>query len=427
VQEGFHQFPSGHVGSPFLWTDARIPGDVYTDLWKAGRIEDPYYGRNLEKAKWLMEREWWYTTQFALPKEMSGKRIRLVFEGVDYECDVWFNGSRLGSHQGMFSGFGFDVTRIVHWHKENRIMVRIAPPPLDLARFQGKKFFWGGDYFRFASPIGIWRPVRIEATGDARVSEVHVESKADAHGAALIDLEIEIDNLSGRVRTAKVAAVVRGRNFESAPTAVEQEQRLWPGENKLRMSVKIPSVQLWWPWDQGNPNLYQAGVSVSLDGETVDHTETPFGVRSVELDANPGFTRDEVEYPWTVKVNGRRHYLRSAAWGGPPSILYGRTTVEQYRHLVQEAKNANINNLRIFGWHPAEIKEFYDPCDEAGITVWQGFQFGNAVLPKHPEFINGALHEAQTIVRERRNHPSLIVWQAAKKSSTCPNIWKAPT
>lgn len=64
----------------------------------------------------------------------------------------------------------------------------------------------------------------------------------------------------------------------------------------------------------------------------------------------------------------RRYYLRSAAWGGPPSILYGRT--------------------------PPETREFYDLCDEAGITVWQVFPFGNAVLPKDPEFITGALHEA---------------------------------
>ena len=43
--------------------------------------------------------------------------------------------------------------------------------------------------------------------------------------------------------------------------------------------------------------------------------------------------------------------------------------------FLENAKEANINNLRIFGWHPAETKEFYDICDELGITVWTNFSF----------------------------------------------------
>ncbi len=229
------------MGPVFLWTAAKIPGDVYTDLWKAGGIDDPNYGRNLEKAKWVMDREWWYTTLLVLPKEMAGKRIRIVFDGIDYECDVWFNGSHRGSHQGMFSSFGFDITRQAEFSKQNRVMIRLAPPPSDLGRFQGKKFFWGGDYFRFASPIGIWRPVRIEATGDARITDVHVESTVDAKGAASVDIDIEIDNAAGRARPVVVSATVKGKNFESAPIAAQTEQRLWPGTNKLTSSILAPS------------------------------------------------------------------------------------------------------------------------------------------------------------------------------------------
>jgi beta-mannosidase len=415
LQEGFDKFPAGQMGPVFLWTAAKIPGDVYTDLWKAGGIDDPNYGRNLEKAKWVMDREWWYTTLLVLPKEMAGKRIRIVFDGIDYECDVWFNGSHLGSHQGMFSSFGFDITRLAEFSKQNRVMIRLAPPPLDLGRFQGKKFFWGGDYFRFASPIGIWRPVRIEATGDARITDVHVESTVDSGGAANVDIDIEIDNAAGRARPVVVSASVKGKNFESAPIAAQTEQRLWPGTNKLRLSVKLPDAKLWWPWDQGKQNLYRAEVTIKDGAQVSDSTGTTFGVRTVRLEMNPGFTKEEVEYPWTVRINGRRHYLRSAAWGGPPSIFYGRTPIEHYRHLVSEAKAGNINNIRIFGWHPPEIKEFYDLCDEAGITVWQGFPFGSAVLPKDPEFMNGALHEVEGIVKERRNHPSLVLWQGGEE------------
>lgn len=415
IEEGFPVFPPGHVGSTFLWTPAKIPGDVYTDLWKAGQLEDPYYGRNLEKARWVMDREWWYTIQFRVPPGMKGKFIRLQFEGVDYKCDVWFNGTHLGAHEGMFSGFSFDVTTLVDRENQNRIMVRLAPPPLNLAGFQGKKFFWGGDYWRYASPLGIWRPVKLVATGFARIVDAHVESSVDAAGVATVVIEVELDNAAGRARQATVTVKVQGKNFQSPPVTMATTQRLWPGQNRVQCKVEVPQAQLWWPWDQGRPNLYRAEIQVSGEGMPADRAEVTFGIRTVTLEMNPGFTPEEVEYPWTVRINGRRHYLRSAAWGGPPSILYGRTPLEHYRHLIREARAANINDLRIFGWHPPEIREFYDLCDEAGITVWQGFPFASAIMPKDSGFVDGALREVEAIVKERRHHPSIVLWQGGEE------------
>ncbi len=66
-----------------------VPGDVYTDLWRVGRIDDPHVGVNGQRAKWIMDYEWWYFKSFNIPKEMEGKQIHIKFDGVDYECDVW--------------------------------------------------------------------------------------------------------------------------------------------------------------------------------------------------------------------------------------------------------------------------------------------------------------------------------------------------
>ena len=53
IEEGLHELPPGDIET-LVWMPARIPGDVYTDLWKAGAIEDPYFGRNSMKAQWVM-------------------------------------------------------------------------------------------------------------------------------------------------------------------------------------------------------------------------------------------------------------------------------------------------------------------------------------------------------------------------------------
>ena len=237
-----------------------MPGDVYTDLWRAGQIEDPYFGRNLEKLRGVMDKEWWYTKQFNLPKEMRGKNVSLQFDGVDYSCEVWFNGTRLGAHEGMFSGFSFDVTKLADFEHQNRVMIRLAPPILNLSNMQGKKFFWGGDYYRFASPLGIWRPVRMIATDFARINDAHVESTVANDGSAEVQIDVELDNTAGRVRKALINASIQGKNFSSQPVIAQSSHDLRPGQNRLQLKLRVPNAPLWWPWDQGKPNLYRAGT-----------------------------------------------------------------------------------------------------------------------------------------------------------------------
>ena len=161
---------------------AFVPGDVYTDLWRVGRIDDPHVGRNGQRAKWVMDYEWWYFKTFKVPPEMKGKQIRLMFEGVDYECDVWLNGEALGNHQGAYSRFHFDVSDRLRFSTDrdrtenNLLAIRLAPPPRTFALVCGRKYRWHGDYGNNVTPFGIWRPVRLEATGPVSIEDIYVQS-----------------------------------------------------------------------------------------------------------------------------------------------------------------------------------------------------------------------------------------------------------
>ena len=46
VEEGFHKLPSEYQGTYFNWNQAAVPGDVYTDLQRAGEVDDLLMGRN---------------------------------------------------------------------------------------------------------------------------------------------------------------------------------------------------------------------------------------------------------------------------------------------------------------------------------------------------------------------------------------------
>ena len=96
VSEGIHLLKSELSGNNFSWNAAQVPGDVYTDLFLAGELDDPFWGRNMGKAKWVQEYEWWYNRAFNVDKNLIGKDIELIFEGVDFSCEVWLNQKYLG-------------------------------------------------------------------------------------------------------------------------------------------------------------------------------------------------------------------------------------------------------------------------------------------------------------------------------------------
>ena len=418
VQEGFHKLPSEYQGTYFNWNQASVPGDVYTDLQRAGELDDLLMGRNMHRARWAMEYEYWYVCKFNATEAMRGKRIQLAFEGVDYSCEAWLNGHHLGRHEGMFSSFAFDVTRqtrFEQWFEGcNILMIRLEPPPRNYRRVAGRKFCFSGDYMPGLVPFGIWRPVKVRATGEAQIESARIESELRGDDATVL-VEAEIMHLGASPVDATLTARLKGENCDVPEIESRTGCRLKPGANTVQFSIPVKQAKLWWPWDMGEQNLHRLDLVLEQGGEVLDTRREVFGIRTITMAMNPGFSPEEVENPWTFMVNGRRHFLRSACWGGPPSYFYGRNTDKKYADRLAMVREANINNLRIFGWHPPEIPRFYELCDRLGITVWTNFSFATQAFEATPEFMEPTLRECEAIVKERRNHPSNIFWMAGEE------------
>lgn len=420
-KEGFHEHFGEVCPSTYNWNGARVPGDVYTDLWRAGEIDDPHYGRNGIRAKWVMEKEWWYRCQFGVDEAWKGRRVRLVFDGVDYACDVWLNGKHLGSHEGMFSPFEFDVSRILQYGPDKRangLVVRLAPPPRSYRKIAGRKFPWHGDYWRTIAPIGIWKSVRLEATGPLHISNVYPTSRINDNGSATVNIQVTLENGPDKpLNSAQVAIKIRGKNVKSTTYHKSVNVSLNAHETQAELSIDIPDAKPWWPWDLGKPNLYTVETIVTdANGAVSDQVGNTFGIREIRMTRNPGYSEKEVHYPWTVEINGKPIFLRSANWGGPPDIFYGRNSPDIYRKLIQQAREANINNLRIFGWHPPEKEIFYRLCDELGITVWQDLiPLASVSLPRDDAFRKATHGEAVAVMKTLRNHPSLVLLEGGEE------------
>ncbi|EIJ40718.1 beta-galactosidase/beta-glucuronidase [Galbibacter orientalis DSM 19592] len=422
IKRGLHKLPSEDIET-LVWNNAEVPGDVYTDLWKAGAIEDPYFGRNSVKAQWVQQYEWWYAYQFQVTEGIEDQVVDIVFEGVDYSCEVWLNGHYLGKNEGAFSGFSFNVNDYLRINNhdylkgQNMLIVKINPAPQVNALVAGKKTPWFGDYWRDIAPMGIWRPVKMVRSGKVRFKDVYAKTKINKNGSADVTMEMTIENTDDASKKMNFIISLEGKNFESEKLEFNFNENITRGTHKVTKTIHIDNPKLWWPWDLGDPNLYQAKISLKEGQVNHDINETTFGIREVTSKWNPGFEKGvDVSFPRSTYINGKFHFIRSACWGGPPDIFVGRTSPEEYYELIKMAKEMNMNNIRIFGWHPPEIPEFYQYADEMGMTIWQDMiPLGTGNFPIDEEHVSEIFNEAVKVVKERRNHPSLIMMEGGEE------------
>ncbi|CAG0953995.1 partial Exo-beta-D-glucosaminidase, partial [Anaerolineae bacterium] len=122
------------------WLPAQVPGDVRLDLLRAGKISDPFFADNNESSQWIDARDWWYVRDVELDLR-DDERAFLVFEGIDYQSAIFWNGEQLSRHAGMFSRQTYELPRHAsHVTRHASLAIRIwgsnALPKLNRTRAQ---------------------------------------------------------------------------------------------------------------------------------------------------------------------------------------------------------------------------------------------------------------------------------------------------
>lgn len=183
-------------------------------------------------------------------------------------------------------------------------------------------------------------------------------------------------------------------------------------------TVEIDSSlpMLWWPRGLGGQNMYSIHLSVRSNETCVPLAKTSrrFGFRTVLL--NNGNTTElevaEGKQPggnWHFEVNGHQFYVKGANLV-PPDVFWPRANINQMRRMFDSMQHQNINMLRVWS-SGAYLPDFiYDLADERGIFLWSEFQFGDALYPDDPAFVENVRREATENVRRINHHPSLACW-----------------
>lgn len=405
------------------WVDATVPGSVHADLLRAGLIEDPYFGMNSLKCEWVENRWWQYRCSFSAPRNVRMDRVTLEFLGVDYAAHFYFNGEKLGWHEGMFDPVIFDVTALLG--EENRVDVVLEDIPKENSqigytsqtRTQKARFGYKWDFCTRMVNLGLWNDVQLKCTGAYRIEDVFVRSDVDACGKGIVRVSGRIDGIYGR-DDAKLAVSLNGNGVQiSCDPCIDAR------DGRFECEIVVDQPTLWQVNGVGEQPLYQVAMVVEDAKGVSDEWNGRIGIRSIRYRKNDDAPADSL--PYVVKINGQAVYLKGVNMT-PLSHMYGTLQREDYRRVLVHAKNMGITLIRVWGGGIIEKPCFYELCDELGILVWQEFIQSSSGLDnipsKIPEFLKLLDVAARAALKKCRSYTSHAVWSGGNELMNAQDI-----
>ncbi len=343
-----------------------------------------------------------YRKTHVFPKEISGKKIFIEFEGANTVTELYVNEKLVGVHEGGYSQFRFDITEYVNLGEENVIAVKVNNAPTDyIAPITNQ-----GDFTKMG---GIYRNVNIIVTDPIHIdlmdygsSGVFVTPKNITEAHSDIDVLVKLANDSdtnGDVTVDIAILDADGKTVANGSTSVSIS-----ASNKGVANVTIPlDNPILWNGVE-NPYLYSAEVVVSnTDGELDRYTQT-FGIRTYHIDPDEGFF-----------LNGEYLDLRGVCCHQDSYENGWAMTNEQRERDYQLMREMGVNSVRMAHYQHDGYE--YDLCDKLGITVWTEIGIVNKMSADETNalaiadgFVDNAKQQIMELIRQHYNHPSIIVW-----------------
>jgi beta-mannosidase len=397
------------------WLPATVPGCVHTDLRRAKKIPDPFYGTNELGLQWIEERDWEYRTTFtASAALLSESDIELVADGLDTVATVFLNGKKIATTDNMFIGYRWPVKPLLRaGANELRIVFGSAmryireiradfTPPWEFndpvgncVRIRKQQCQFGWDWGPRFVTAGIWRGIRLEARSVNRLAAVRVTQAHTENGRRVsLSLAPELAR-ADESATYSVTLSLNGKTVAQTSGAYADE-----------LGFEVPSPQLWWPAGQGEQPLYDLTVIArDSSGNDLGTIKQRLGLRTIVLDRHA----DQWGESFQFLVNGRPVFIKGANWI-PVNCFVAALTRADYARDLQAAVLANMNCMRLWGGGIYESEDFYDLCDELGLLVWHDFMFACTLYPGDDAFLASIRAEADYQVKRIRHHACLALW-----------------
>ena len=394
---------------PAKWIPATVPGAVQLDIAKAEKYGPLAYAENWKNYLWMEDQFYTYRTSFLKPELSSAERSIFISKGIDYQFKIFLNGEELLGQEGMFTPVKLDLTDKLNGKNELKILVfpapKLFPQPADRSQASHSvkpAVSYGWDWHPRLIPLGIWDDTFLEIQPASQIDDFHVNY-----------------SLNEEFTKADINLQISGRNLKDLPfiwtLKDETGKEVLKSEGKSELSFSNP--QLWWTHDHGKPYLYTSTIQLfDASGKVIQTVESKIGFRRIKLVMNAGAWNEPDGFPKTrsvppaqLEINGRKIFCKGTNWVNP-EIFPGIITRERYNELLDLAKEANLNILRVWGGGIVNKESFFELCDEKGILVWQEFPLACNNYPDDPHYLSILKQESTSIINRVKKHPSLAFW-----------------
>lgn len=331
-----------------------------------------------------------YRRHLLIPKDWQGKRILLTFEGAAHDSTVFCNGKKVGEHHCGYTAFTVDLTDNVLYGQDNLLCVRLD----SRENLNVPPFGYVIDYMTYG---GIYRDVRLEVKEKVSLSDIFVHTAIDFRSSpvtAQITSEITLTESDDNV-------TIRQYYMPKSTAAAQESWRLLceqtvstdvscDKEFSLTATITAPLL-----WDTEEANLYILKTQLYQDNMLLDETETTFGIREAVFKKD-GFY-----------LNGRKLRIRGLnRHQSFPYVGYAMPKSMQRLDADLLKKELGLNAVRTS--HYPQSHYFLERCDELGLLVFTEFPGWQHI--GDDSWKAQAVANAEDMIRQYRNHPSIILW-----------------
>ncbi|MET8786488.1 PA14 domain-containing protein [Streptomyces sp. NPDC004589] len=323
----------------------------------------------------------WYRRTFTVPpgwKIGDNKRLQLNFGAVDWQADVYVNGTKVAEHKGGYDKFSADITDALKPGRSQELIVGVYDPT-DAANGEnppiGKQRLDPSGIW-YTPTSGIWQTVWLEPVARDHVDQLKLTPHVDS-GTLTVEPQGVRDGVS------VTATAYDGKHKVATVT----------GRTGQPLTLRIPHARLWSP---DHPFLYDLSVSVGAD-----RVGSYFGMRSIEVQKIDGVPR-------TV-LNGKPVFMMATLdQGFWPDGLYTAPSDEALAYDLKMHKNMGFNAVRKH--IKVEPDRWFYWADRLGLLVWQDMPAMTAGVNPSTAARTEYEREMKEMIDEHISSPAVVMW-----------------
>ncbi|WP_443947344.1 beta-galactosidase GalB [Pedobacter sp. AW1-32] len=322
----------------------------------------------------------WYRKEFTAPANFASRLITIEFDGVYKNSEVWLNGKYLGKRPYGYISFSYEISKYL------RIGKNIIAVKVDNSLQPDSRWYSGSGIYR-----NVW------LTSKAKVAVANWGTFVTTDKSGKVQIQTQIQNKTLKTQTVSLVNSIYNAQGKLLVKGAPQSATI-DTSNNLNTVLQVTNPIL---WSIENPNQYKLLTQIIQNGKVIDTYETKFGIRSINFDAEKGFS-----------LNGKPLKILGVCLHHDLGALGAAVNKRAIERQLEIMKAMGVNAIRTA--HNPPAPELLDLCDKMGFLVMdEAFDMWAKKKNKndyHLNFPEWHKRDLEHMIKRDRNHPSIILW-----------------